>query len=200
MDSYVENATLYVPQSLIGEYKSNEYWGKFGEILSLSGEEIKKCEKPVIKYDNGKIVFECSTDNARFISSISNDDVKDYNTNIIELSAIYNISVYATATGYEDSDVASATLCWIDAEPKTEGITEEISNVRAQAILIQNMEGFITINGIKDGTLVSAYTLNGIQVSSTISRNGGAILNTNAKSGSTLIVTIGKKSVKVLMK
>lgn len=199
-DSYVEHATLYVPESVIGDYKSNPVWSSFGEILTLSDQEIKKCENPTIKYNKGKIEFECDTENARFISTISNSDVNAYYSDVIELSATYIITVYAASEGYENSDVVTATLCWIDTEPIMEGFSNGIANIKAQPVLIQNYDGIITIDGIEDGTRVSAYTLNGIQVSSIISRNGGAILNTNAKSGSTVIVKIGNKSVKVLLK
>lgn len=199
-DSYVEHATLYVQESIIGEYKSNPVWSTFGEILALSHGEIKKCENPTIKYKNGKIEFECNTENARFISSISNSDVNEYSSDVIELSATYIIKVYAASTGYENSDVVTATLCWIDTEPTMEGFSNGIANVKAQPVLIQNNGDIIRIDGIEDGTRVSAYTLNGIQVSSTISQNGSAILYSNAKSGSTVIVTIGNKSVKVLMR
>jgi len=75
-----------------------------------------------------------------------------------------------------------------------------LENVIISPVLIQYNNGIITINGIEEGTRVSAYTLSGIRESSTISRNGGAILNTSAKSGSTIVVAIGNKSVKVLLK
>lgn len=199
-NSYVEHATLYVPESVIGEYKSNPVWSAFGEILALSGGETKKCETPSIKYNNGKIEFECNTENARFISKITNSDVNDYYSDVIELSTTYIITVYAAAMGYENSDVVTATLCWIDAEPKTEGIIDGVANVRTRTVLICNNNGTITINGIEDGTRVIVYSLNGVQESSAFSTNGTATLHTNAKPGSTIIVKIGKKSVKVLMK
>lgn len=160
----------------------------------------QKCETPTIAYENGQLKFYCTTDGVNFVTNITDTDIKTHYDDVISLSATYIISVYAAKPDYANSDVAVATLCWIDTEPTMDGFSNGIANVRAQAVLIQNNDGSITINGVEDGTRVSAYTLNGIQVSSTNSQNGGAILNTNAKSGSTVIVKIGNKSVKVLLK
>ena len=200
--SYVEYATLHVPLVSVNEYKAAEDWKKFKEIVGLDGSipETPKCEKPSIVYKDGKLEFESATEDVEFISDITDADIKKNYAATVLLTATYNISVYATKSGYDNSDVATATLCWIDAEPKTEGITSGVANVRAQAVLIQNNDGFITINGIEDGTRVCAYTLNGVEESSTISRNGSAILSTNAKPGNTVVVKLGDKSVKVLMK
>ncbi len=82
----------------------------------------------------------------------------------------------------------------------TEGITNGVTNVNARAVLIQNNGGIITVNGVDDGMRVSAYSLSGVEEASAISRNGAAVLNTNAHTGSTVIVKMGEKSVKVLIK
>ena len=130
---------------------------------------------------------------------ITDSDIKRGSGAEIQLTATYNISVYATKNGYNNSNTATATLCWIEQEPKTEGLNDDIESVRAQAVLIKNTDGIITINGIDDGTRVSVYSLNGAQESSILSRDGTATLYSSAKSGSTIIVKIGNKSVKVLI-
>ena len=43
----------------------------------------------------------------------------------MELNATYNISVYATKTGYTDSDVVYATLTWSDSGLKVDNMTVE---------------------------------------------------------------------------
>ena len=201
-DSYIEYATLHIPSSSANAYKENAPWNCFGNIVTLENEEIipSKCATPTINYREGKLIFNCETEGAEFITEITDNDIKKYYESEISLNATYNISVYAVKTGYINSDIVYATLCWIDLEPQTEGISNEVASIRAEAALIQNDNGIITIKGIKNGTCVGVYSLSGVQVSSTISQNGGAILNTNVQPGSTVIVTIGKKSVKVLMK
>ena len=96
--------------------------------------------------------------------------------------------------------MATATLCWIDVEPKTEGITNDIAQIPAHAVLIQSENGQISVTGLDDGTKISVYEVNGMQVGTGISNNGQAVINTHLPSGSIAIVKIGEKSVKVTMK
>ena len=118
----------------------------------------------------------------------------------MQLGVTYNISVYAAKAGYENSETATATLCWIDQQPKTEGITNGIANVAAQAVLIQSEGGSIKVQGVDEGTQVNVYGINGTQAGSAISQSGAATINTNPKPGSVAIVKIGQKSVKVRIK
>lgn len=112
----------------------------------------------------------------------------------------YNISVFASKFGYENSETATATLCWIDATPQTEGITNGVASIPANAVLIQSEGGILKVEGVDEGTPVSVYTLDGKQAGSAVSRNGVALVGTNIQPGNTTIVKIGNKSVKVIMK
>ena len=154
-DSYIEYAKLYVPATLLSEYKSTDIWKNFGYICSIT-EGSGKCSKPTILYSNGKIVFNCETEGAECVATISDSDIKIHYGNEIPLTATYTVSVYATATGYENSEVATATICWIDADPRTEGIENGIAQVRANAVLIQSHDGTINIAGVADGTDIGA--------------------------------------------
>jgi len=118
----------------------------------------------------------------------------------VQLTATYNISVYAMKSGYDNSDVATATLCWIDQQPQTEGITNGVANIRANAVLIQSEGGIIKVQGCDEGEQVSVYSINGSQAGSSVSQNGAASVNTNLQTGSIAIVKIGEKSVKVVVK
>ncbi len=112
-----------------------------GEPPTDDDTQQQKCEKPIIHYSNGKLSFECATDGATCQSTITDTDIASYSENEIQLSATYNISVYASKEGFDNSDVATATLCWIDADPKTEGIESGVAQVRANAVLIQSHDG-----------------------------------------------------------
>ena len=192
---------LYVPQGSYSAYYIAYGWGDFSHIYEMEPDDNdKKCAKPTITYSNGKLSFFCETEDVSFNSTITNSDISSYRSNEIQLGVTYNINVYATKTGYENSDIATATLCWIDVEPETEGISNDIFQVRAKAVLIQPMDGQIAISGIDDGTKIYAYEVNGIQVGSAISHNGYANLNTNMKPGSIAIIKIGDRSVKVVVK
>ena len=200
------NATLYVPKGTIDKYKATNGWKDFLFIEEGNGPgggttpTTQKCEKPTISYQNDKLTFSCATDGATCQYSITDTDIKAGSGNEVQLTATYNISVYATKLGYENSETATATLCWIDQQPKTEGITNGIANIPANAVLIQSEGGNIKVQGIDEGTQVNVYSVNGTQAGSAISQSGAATINTNLQLGSVAIVKIGQKSVKVVMK
>ena len=198
------NATLYVPKGTIDKYKATDGWKDFLFIEEGTGggdtPTTQKCEKPTISYENGKLTFSCATDGAVCQYSITDTDIKAGSGNEVQLGVTYNVSVYAAKAGYENSETATATLCWIDQQPKTEGITNGIANIPANAVLIQSEGGSIKVQGVDEGTQVNVYSINGSQVGTAISQNGAATVNTTLQPGSVAIIKVGKKSIKVMMK
>ena len=199
------NATLYVPKGTIDKYKATDGWKDFVFIEEGNGSggdtpTTQKCEKPTISYENGKLTFTSETEGAVCQYSITDTDIKAGNGNEVQLGVTYNISVYATKAGYENSETATATLCWIDQQPKTEGITNCIANIPANAVLIQSEGGSIKVQGVDEGTQVNVYGINGTQAGSAISQSGAATINTNLQPGSIALVKIGQKSVQVVIK
>ena len=198
------NATLYVPKGTIEKYKATDGWKDFLFIEEGTGggdtPTTQKCEKPTISYENGKLTFSCATDGAVCQYSITDTDIKAGSGNEVQLGVTYNISVYAAKAGYENSETATATLCWIDQQPQTEGINNGIANVAAQAVLIQSEGGSIKVQGVDEGMQVNVYGINGTQAGSAISQSGAATINTNLQPDSVAIVKIGQKSVKVAIK
>ena len=198
------NATLYVPKGTIDKYKATDGWKDFLFIEEGTGggatPTTQKCEKPTISYENGKLTFTSETEGAVCQYSITDTDIKVGSGNEVQLGVTYNISVYATKSGYDNSDVATATLCWIDASPKTEGITDGVAQIAAHPVLVKTDNGFITVEGVDDRTNVSVYTTDGKQVGSAISQNNVATIATSIQPGSIAIVKMGEKSVKVVMK
>ena len=197
-NSYIDYATLHVPDASVNAYKQAEPWKNFKSIVGIEGggtPDPQKCEKPTISYKNGQLMFASATEGVEFISEITDNDIKKYYEATVTLTVTYNISVYATKTGYDNSDVAYATLCWIDKEPT---ITTDVMQIPSQAVLIQSEGGILTVRGIDDGTQVSIYGIDGTEAGSAIGRNGEALIGTNLKPGSVAIVKIGKKSVKVI--
>ena len=157
---------------------------------------------PTISYANGELMFNCETEDVQFFSKIKDDDIKSYNSDKIELGVTYTITVYATKTGYIDSDVATATLCWIDVEPKTEGITDEdaVTEVKAVPVLVQTQGSNITIQGAVEGTSIDIYSVDGKKYGSADAEEGRTAIATSLQPGSVAIVKIGEKAVKVLLK
>ena len=201
------NCKLFVPKGCIAAYQAADQWKDFffteegdgsgGEGSSET--ETKKCEKPTISYTNGQLSFGSETKGAEFITDITDSDIKRYYDANIQLTATYTISVYATKAGYDNSDVATATLCWIDVEPKTEGISDGIAQVPAKAVLIQAVGGSINVQGCDEGERVGVYSINGSHVGTAVSQNGAATVNTTLQPGSVAIIKVGEKSIKVVV-
>lgn len=200
--SYIEHANLHVPIGSVQAYKEKEPWKNFKEIVALEGEtpETPKCATPTISYQNGQLIFESESEGAEFVSEITDTDIKKHYDAKVSLTATYTITVYATKSGYDNSDVATAALCWIDQQPKTEGITDGLAQIPARPVLIKTDRGQITVEGVEDHTNITLFTTDGKLAGSSISQNGSASIDTHLPSGTSTIVRIGEKSVKILVK
>lgn len=209
------NATLYVPIGSKEKYMKAETWKNFflikemdvdmmwrGKIGAQNSDDpgVQKCSKPSISYKKGKLTFKTDTEGAICHSAITDADIKSYKTNEVQLGVTYNISVYATKAGYANSETVTATLCWIDVDPKTEGLINNVANVRANAVLVQSENGMIVVEGTDDGSVISVYKLDGTLAGSATTRNNRATINTNLPSDSIAIVKVGSKSIKVVLR
>ena len=256
--SFINQATLHVPETSVNKYKRTNVWTNFGTIVSVPaitymvdgqvyktdtpmvGETIiaepeptkegytfsgwseipetmpahdvtitgtfaldshaEPCAKPTIRYKNGVLSFECKTEGAEFVYEIYDDDIKTGNGSTVDLSVTYTITVFATRESYKDSEIATATLCWIDAEPQTEGITEDtptdVVNVKAMPVLIQRDGNAMTISGASAGTPISVYDLSGKMLGQATAVDGVTqVVCENSEK--VVIVRVGERSVKV---
>ena len=136
------------------------------------------------------------------IAVIEDKDIKGGIGNKLQFSVTYHISVYAQKEDYYDSDVATATLCWIDVEPSTEGIVNEdaVTEVKAVPVLIQTQGGNITIQGTAEGTPIAIYGIDGKEYGSATSEKDRTSIATSLRPGSVAVVKIGEKAIKVLLK
>lgn len=194
--SLIEYATLHVPAASLNAYKATSPWSEFGTFKTLEGEEVQKCAMPTISYNKGELIFSSETEGAEYVSEITDTDIKKHYDATISLTATYNISVYAKKTGYDNSDIATATLCWIDKDPTTEGITDGVAQIPSNAVLIQNEGGTLIIQGADDGTQISIYDIDGAKKGAAIIKNGTATINTSLQSSSVAIIKIGEKERK----
>ena len=193
--SISENTDLYVPKGAKSKYENTKGWNYFKSIVEIT----QKCKTPIISYSNGQLTFECETEDVEFKTIITDTDIKAYSESVIDLSATYYIRVFATKPGYDNSEMTTATLCWIDAEPKTEGIENNVAQVRANAVLIQSHDGTLNISGVADGTDIMVYSVSGQMVGSSKARGDRSTIATSFHRGEVAIVRIGEKSVKVVI-
>ena len=198
-ESYPEYMTLHVPEEAINSYKTTAPWSSFGTVVTLDGDvtETPKCTTPTVLYSNGKLHFECETEGAEFVTEITSSDFNKFYNNDINLTATYNISVYATATGYENSETVNATLCWIECDCDADDTS--IINIPATAALVTSNNGVLSISCQLDGEAVAVYTTDGVLIATTTIENGAATVTTGLSKGSVAIVKIDNKSIKVIV-
>lgn len=176
-------------------YNAVEPWKNFRKIVAM-----QQCAKPTILYNNGKLSFVSETEGAICQSKITDSDISSYSEKEVQLCVTYNINVCATKTCFEESDVAMATLCWIDANPKTEGITDAVANVRARAVLIQNNENVLSISGANEGETINVYNTSDKIVGSALASPNTTIIPTSLNSGEIGILKIGNKAIRIMIK
>ena len=198
--SYPEYATLHVPAASIDSYKATAPWSSFGKIVGLSaGEpeqpEVEKCATPVVAYVDGCLEITCETEGAEFITDIADNDIKKHYESKIELSATYNIEVYATKANCENSDIVNVALVWVE----NGDVDEEtgVISVPAAPVLVQGNGGVLSVSGVAKGTDVVVYTISGTEVARSTATNGTATISTGLQSGTIVVVKFGNKSVKV---
>ncbi len=112
-DSYIEYATLHVPEASINLYQTTDPWKNFKTIVTIEGgdtPETPQCATPTINIENGKLKFACETEGVEFVSEITVADGKKYYTSEINLTTTYKVSVYATKDGYNNSETATKDI------------------------------------------------------------------------------------------
>ena len=199
----LSKATLYVPESKTIYYRTTEPWSKFSKILTLSGdtpEGPKKCATPSISYSDGQLQFSCETEGAKCNYTISCPDAASGETSMenssVTLNAYYDITCYAKAEGFANSDLATAKLYWLTSSGSLEGAG--INNVSMRGIAIQSAGGFINISGLDNNETVSFYGIDGKALGSAKAMGGTATFA--AQSGTVVIAKIGKESLKIVVK
>ena len=201
-NSQYMNLTIYVPQGTLDAYQNANVWKNFWNIYEegtteTPDVEVKKCATPVIIYNNSGFDITSETDGAEIHTKITCSDVGSYNDSRIDLSATYNITTYATKSGYLNSETATATFCWVPVNGESE--ETNIIKVEALPVLITSNNGTLKISGGKEGAEVVVYNINGVAIGNATITNGSATISTSLVKGEIAIVNIAGKGIKVVM-
>ena len=102
---------------------------------------------------------------------------------------------YATLAGYENSDIAMPTLCWIDEE----GIAPDLTRIESTPVIIKSYNGNILLDSAMAGTEIVVYDINGINMGEAVAAGNEVVINTSLSKNDIAIVHIGNKAVKIIM-
>ncbi len=202
--SIFSKAKLYVPKGTKELYSSTEPWkSSFNTIIEKDSEggnsEVKVCTIPTIEYVNGELNLTSETAGAEYHYTIEALDAKKeaYSENgKIALAAKYNITVWASADGYSNSEKATATLYFIDG--KIEGETGIVQVPAQRGIVAARNGATLSVSGLSIGETVSVYNLQGGMLDKSASFGGTAQLNIGG-SHETVIIKVGEESIKVAL-
>ena len=158
------------------------------------------CSAPTISYKDGKVVFACDTEGATVKSNFIENIAGSYNDMEVAFIPTYTLTAYATKEEYEDSDVATFTLCWVPCGEKHESEETGILTIPAKPVLISTQGGTITISGLAEDTEVAVYTTASTELATATATNGTATLTTDLEAGTIAIVKMGNYSIKVAIR
>ncbi len=196
---------IYVPKTYLQDYK-DEFGSTYKYIYAFKDDEpsedkqAETCATPSITYAAGKLRFTSSTPNAVYHNTITNADVmtdKYIEDGVMDLSATYNISVYATAEGYKPSEKATATLYWINANLEVTTPTN-INQAKTRGIIATSHDGIVTLSGLENNEEVRFYAAGGKQIGRTTAIDG--VASQAVTSNSLVIAKIGTQSIKIAVK
>ena len=188
---------LYVPD--VDAYKAATAWKDFPYIYKIKEggdqpSEKQQCEKPIISFANGKLLFSDATKGAEYHYTLNCADVKTneaIDNGIVDLAACYDIDVYATAEGYRASDNATATLYWVKDDGK---IGTDINTAKTRGLVVSSDQGLVTCSGLNDGEQALFYNAEGKLLGKQTAQGGTAGIATQEKM---IIVKVGTTSLKV---
>ena len=195
--SIYTKATLNVPECCADKYKAANIWKEFTNMTvgGVVPDEPKQCAAPVITYADGRLQFACETAWAEYMYTLTASDAKssfEKSAGSVDLTACYEITAYAVAEGYTNSEQVTATLYWINGSD----VSTNINQTEMRGVMATCSGGIITVSGLTDGEAVMFYDANGALLYTGTAQNG-TISYAPSASG-VIIVKIGKTSIKVV--
>ena len=201
-DGIFSEATLRVPKGTADIYRVKSPWNTFKYIVEMDeeAEDAEQCATPTITFNSKKLTFSSATDGAEYHYTITDGDMKTeaYSKDgVVELDAMYEVSVYASASGYKNSDVAYATIFFIDQPETPTGLT---FTPEQRGVMVTNDGRTVTISGLADGEKVELYAVDGTLLDTGAAVAAGTVSLDAGQATGVVIVKAGQSSMKVSLR
>jgi hypothetical protein len=201
------SCVLHVPQAYLQDYK-DALSCIYSSIYAIEDgnddgdRPYGQCSAPTITYADGELHFNSPTPNAKYYYTITDSDVTSYaysQDGVVTLSASYQISAYATAAGYTNSDKATAVLYWLKLVATLEdGTSTNINQAKTRAIVATSRDGIVTLSGLDNGEEVRFYSVDDKQIGTTKAIDG--VASQAVSSASLVIAKIADQAIKIAVK
>lgn len=138
-NSFPSNSKFYVPDGSLEPYQNVVPWNNY-ELHTFSGSGPEKCAPPVITYKNETISFTSETPDAVFHYVITSADGQKNIGSSLNVSGKLLVSVYASKSGYEDSEAVESEIDvrGIRGDLNGDGIVNVADHVKLSDIIINN--------------------------------------------------------------
>ena len=117
-NSPITSATLHIPVSSMDAYKAKEPWSGFKYFVSLP----EQCATPTIAYVDGRLTLSTDTEDAECVWMLKMVGQVQGCGNIIVVPCQYELTVYATKEGWQDSDRVTFLLVWGDGDVEGDNV------------------------------------------------------------------------------
>ena len=138
------NITLKAPENALEKYSTTDPWSNFSTFKTLTGEDLvkKKCEKPTISVIDGKLEFSCDTEDVKYHWSISTSNGSSGEGNSVPFTQTFVVSVYASKSGYDNSDVTTQEFSGsgLSGDVDGNGIVNVADHVKLSSIILDQNE------------------------------------------------------------
>ena len=201
-DGISSEAILRVPKGTADMYRQTSPWSQFKYIEEMDeeAEDAEQCATPTIAFEGKKLTFSSATDGAEYHYTITDNDVKTeaYSKDgVIELDAAYEVKVYASASGYKNSDMAYATIFFIDQAETATGLTFAPEQ---RGVMVTNDGQTVTVSGLEDGERVELYAVDGTLLDTGAAVAAGTVSLDAGQATGVVIVKAGQSSMKVSLR
>ena len=138
-NSFPSNSKFYVPDGSIEPYQNVVPWNNY-ELHTFSGSGPEKCALPVITYKNETLSFSSETPDVVFHYVITSADGQKNIGCSLNVSGKLLVSVYASKSGYEDSETVESEIDvrGIKRDLNGDGVVNVADHVMLSDIIMNN--------------------------------------------------------------